>query len=167
MIRVVLFALALAIPSFSFEQAAADPFRNRISVGLDGHLRYERTLPFGFRIGTDWKYRFLVEGNRFLHMDQQPELWLFTVAHGLNLRFADWENRLSVLGAPDNRNGLKYDTGIRKNFVIEERWALSPFVSIFEYTLTPDEFNHEWPYSQAGNRADIKTELGVDLAFYF
>lgn len=47
-----------------------DPnFKNKVSVGFDGHLRYERALPYGFHLGTDWKYKIVLQGERLVHLD--------------------------------------------------------------------------------------------------
>ena len=149
-------------------QVSADgDFKNRLGVGLNGHINYERLLGFGFRIGTDVKLLNHIEGRKFIHADQRPEYWLLTASHCLTSKFAIWENKVGFLGSEYDAWGAKFNSGLRKRFEFEEHWALSPTITIIEYVIDPTAYDEEWPSRRLVHSADIKTDLGLELEFHF
>lgn len=149
------------------EVSAVGDFKSRLAVGLDGHINYERSIGFGFRIGTDVKFDNHIEGRRTVHADQRPEYWLLTASHGLISKFAIWENKFGFLSSEYDYWGVKFTSGLRKRFEFEERWALSPTITVIEYVIDPTAYDAEWPSRRLVHSADIKTDLGLELEFRF
>lgn len=140
---------------------------NRVSVDLDGHLRYERLLPYGFNIGTDWRYVCVIEGTRLLHADQQPQIWFVTVSHSLKTKLIDWENRISLLDGVTNYSMLNFRSILRKTVLFEERWGLSPFIRVIDYGFDADAYGKDWWEFENAHHAEIASQLGLDLQLYF
>lgn len=149
------------------DQPDLEDFKNKFAVGLDSRVKYERLLPHGFQIGTEWRYRIVVEGRKNLHADQQPEFWLLTASHCLSLKFADWENRISALGGDIDFTEARFVSRIKKQIVFDQRWALSPFVEVLDYYFDGSALDAEWPYSRNAHHLEFDTQLGLDLEIHF
>jgi hypothetical protein len=140
--------------------------KNKISVGLDKHLRYERIFPNGFHLGTDLKYSLVLSGDRLVHLNQRPESWLLTAGHLWHNKYLILENRVSF-GNYDGYISTKLDSGIRKQFRIENKWAFAPFVRIVEYVFSPGAYDDTSPPWRAVHHGVLKTELGVELELLY
>ena len=149
--------------AFSEEQIP----KNKISVDVDGYLRYERCLPLGFEIGTNWKYVLVIEGTRLLHIDQEPDIWFLTIAHVFNTKLIDWENRLSMLHTVSALSELNYSSILRKSFYFDEHWGLSPFVQLLDYGLDPSAYREKWPDYSTAHHIEIGSRLGIELQLRF
>ena len=147
--------------------AQENSWKNRISADMDGRLKYERLLPFGFNIGTDWKYRYVIEGTKYFHADQQPDIWLLTISHSLRTKLVEWENKVSFINRPINFSTIKFNSNIRKVFSFEERWGISPFIGFFEYRLDPGAYGSKWWQNDIANHLEFRTKLGLDIQLYF
>jgi hypothetical protein len=162
----VLLILAFAFHGNAAGQKFDDHYKNKVSAGLDGHLRYERVLPYGIHVGTDWKYKTVMEGGRLVHFDQQPEAWLLTASHLWENRLLILENRVSF-GKLGDYVSATFDLGIRKQFRLEPRWAVAPFVRLIEYVFDPGAFDEGWPSRRQVHHGEFKTELGIELELLF
>ncbi len=142
-------------------------WKYKASVGLDSHVKFERKLPFGFRIGTDWQHVIILEGDRNLHLDQRPNIWFLTASHTFSIRKIDWENRLSYLNANFELKSGKFDSSLKKRFFLEERWALSPNIMFMEYVLDATAAGADGSTNRYLNSIRFGTKLGLDLEVFF
>jgi hypothetical protein len=53
LVKWIFMVLAAVTQAHSEEAKSPIDFKNKVTAGLDGHFRYERTLAYGFHIGTD------------------------------------------------------------------------------------------------------------------
>lgn len=151
-------------------EAQNDRWSNRVSADLDGHLRYECILPYGFSIGTDWRYLLVFEGTKYFHADQQPQIWIITASHLWKTKFIEWENRLSFMNFPPiNFTTINYSSCLRKTFILEERWGLSPFIRFLDYGFDGSEYGseREWWEKRAAHHLEVRSKLGIELQIQF
>jgi hypothetical protein len=150
----------------SLIHASETPFKNRVSVGLNRSIGYERVLPFSLKLGTEWKYTAVLESYADFHLDQDVDFWLLTLAHDLDIKLASVENKLRICNSLDRFGAIGFSSGLLKEFTMEERWALAVSVVLLEYTFDPyliDDGRHpEW-----GHHGEMKTELNIELEFRF
>jgi hypothetical protein len=140
-------------------------FKNRIRAGIDRRIKYERLLNNGFRIGTDFGYKLVVAGDRALHMDQQPDFWLWTLGHEFAIRGITVENKVSGFGWFGNRRAIKYDAILIKKFALRPELELSPSLDCVRYIFNPDNSGY---YDRVDvHDLQIKAEIGLNLDWKF
>jgi hypothetical protein len=142
-------------------------FKSKFGVGFDNTVKYDRLLPLGFQIGTEWRYRIVGRGGEYFSLDQQPEFWLLTTTHCFLTKFMDWENRINALGPDIDFTSVEFVSRLRKQIVFDGRWALSPFVQVVDYSFDGSALGADWPESESMHHFEFGTKLGLDLEVFF
>ena len=137
-----IFFLAFSAGANSFERE----YKNRLSLGVDQTLRYQRSLPFHFRIGSELNYKLIIGSDSLSgnwHMDQQPSGWMIVLTHEFGLGRVDFGNRFKVMGLHQAKSA-DFTTYFCKRFELEERWAIVPSLDLFGYSYDPDELGGDF-----------------------
>ena len=162
----IVFLVLIVLQTYTIGFAGIKESKNKVGAGSDGRFEYNRILPYGVYIGTDWKYPIVFSGRKYIHMDQDPQAWFLTASHCWSGYFASWENRLSFFDT-DYLHRVRFTSTIRKPLEYDERWALVPSIVFFDYVFDPAAIDDNWPSTRLAHSGVFKTELSLELELYF
>lgn len=163
-------ALPMSLVFFLAFSAGADAFeagyKNRFSLGVDQTLRYQRSLPFRFWIGSELNYKLIIGSDSLSgnwHMDQQPSGWLIVLTHEFGVGMVDFGNRLKVMGQHHAKTA-DFTTYFCKRFELEDRWAIAPSLDLFGYSYDQDRLggNFRTHVHEFGFMTRFRLEITLD-----
>jgi hypothetical protein len=164
--RILPVSAAFLLAFFAGADAFETEYKNRLSLGVEQALRYQRRLPVHFWIGTELNYKLIIGSDNLngnWHLDNQPSGWLIVLTHEFGAGMVDIGNRFKAM-SDQTVKAMDFTTYVSKRFELEERWAIAPSVVLFEYSYDPGNLGGNfWTHvHEFGFMTHFRLEISLD-----
>jgi hypothetical protein len=159
------FCRLILVSLLPFGLAFPSDYKNKLRIGTDERLVYQRQIADWFHIGTNIKYSFTAVGDEPLHFDHHATYWLLTLGKSFEWEGIRFDNTVKYFGDVKILEQVGYEFAVRKEVAIRDNILLLPSIDLVDYVfdMNPDPSKYpgrEW-------RHNLFVSAGISLNFEY